>query len=260
MEYKNGFGVQALSFDYGGGPILRDLNFTIAKGRITTFMGANGSGKTTLFNLMTKNLRPQTGRILLNGEDIEAIRLRRFAGQVAIVHQTNTAPPDLTVRRLVEYGRTSHHRLGGGDAAADIEAVDNALDITGLSGLADKAVGALSGGQRQRVFIALSIAQQPQILFLDEPTTYLDVHYQLEILQLIRRLNEDCGLTIIMVLHDINQALHYSHELLALSPQGQLLAQGTPETVVTPELLEAAYGVPLKISAFEDKPFVVYWK
>ncbi|MDR3271325.1 MAG: ABC transporter ATP-binding protein [Peptococcaceae bacterium] len=260
MEDKATFRVEGLSFAYAANPVLRDLSFTIPQGKISTLMGANGCGKTTLFNLMTKNLRPQAGRILLDGEDITTIRLRAFSQRVATLHQSNTAPPDLTVQRLVEYGRTPHrglvHFAPEFAREKDRSAVEQALVMTGLSALAGQSLGELSGGQRQRAFLAMAIAQEPQILFLDEPTTYLDVRYQIEILRFIRVLNREQGITILMVLHDINQALHYSDEILAVSPQGQLLTQGEPQQVITPELLLEMYGISLEITEFRGKPFV----
>ena len=254
---NNVFTVKNLSFAYGKQQVLKHLDLELHEGKITTLIGANGCGKSTLFNLMTKNLRPDTGRILLHGQDISACRLRDFARQVAIVHQYNTAPADLSVEKLVAYGRTPYQTMGLSiDPEADAEKIRWALEITHTDKYRDKPVAELSGGQKQRVWIAMALAQGTQILFLDEPTTYLDIRYQLQILHLIRQLNQEFGMTIVMVLHDINQSLHYSDEIVAMS-DGQVCAHGLPEEIMTPELIRRVYDVDLSIRPVDGKPFVI---
>lgn len=249
--------VNHLSFFYGKHPVLRDLSFRLGEGKITTLIGANGCGKSTLFHLLTKNLRPDAGEILLRGQDLKDIRLKQFARQVAIVHQYHTAPADLTVEKLVGYGRAPYQTLGmPRDARADGERVNWAMEITNTRKFRDIPVSQLSGGQKQRVWIAMALAQDTKILFLDEPTTYLDIRYQLEILQLVRRLNREYGITVVMVLHDINQSLAYSDEILAMK-DGKIIAQGRPEEILTGDLVEKVYGVRLDIKAVEGKPFVI---
>lgn len=253
----NVFQIRGLSFAYGKHAVLKGLDLDLHAGRITTLIGANGCGKSTLFHLMTKNLRPDTGRILLHGRDISACRLRDFARQVAIVHQYNTAPADLSVEKLVAYGRTPYQTMGLSiDPEADAEKIRWALEITHTDKYRDKPVAELSGGQKQRVWIAMVLAQGTQILFLDEPTTYLDIRYQLQILYLIRQLNQEFGMTIVMVLHDINQSLHYSDEIVAMS-DGQVCAHGLPEEIMTPELIRRVYDVDLSIRPVDGKPFVI---
>lgn len=253
----NVFQIRGLSFAYGKHAVLKGLDLDLHAGRITTLIGANGCGKSTLFHLMTKNLRPDTGRILLHGQDISACRLRDFARQVAIVHQYNTAPADLSVEKLVAYGRTPYQTMGLSiDPEADAEKIRWALEITHTDKYRDKPVAELSGGQKQRVWIAMALAQGTQILFLDEPTTYLDIRYQLQILHLIRQLNQEFGMTIVMVLHDINQSLHYSDEIVAMS-DGQVCAHGLPEEIMTPELIRRVYDVDLSIRPVDGKPFVI---
>lgn len=253
----NVFQIRGLSFAYGKHAVLKGLDLDLHAGRITTLIGANGCGKSTLFHLMTKNLRPDTGRILLHGQDISACRLRDFARQVAIVHQYNTAPADLSVEKLVAYGRTPYQTMGLSIAPeADAEKIRWALEITHTDKYRDKPVAELSGGQKQRVWIAMALAQGTQILFLDEPTTYLDICYQLQILHLIRQLNQEFGMTIVMVLHDINQSLHYSDEIVAMS-DGQVCAHGLPEEIMTPELIRRVYDVDLSIRPVDGKPFVI---
>ncbi len=237
--------------------MLQELNVQFREGKITTLIGANGCGKSTLFHLMTKNLKPNAGKILLEGEDIQSIRPRDFARQVSIVHQYNTAPADLSVEKLVSYGRTPYHTMGiSSNPKEDEEKIRWALEITHTQKHKDKPVMELSGGQKQRVWIAMALAQGTKTLFLDEPTTYLDIRYQLQILQLIRTLNREYGITIIMVLHDINQSLYYSDEIVAMKG-GKMIAQGQPEQIVTPDLIREVYGVDLKIRKVEEKPFVI---
>lgn len=253
----NVFQIRGLSFAYGKHTVLKGLNLDLHAGRITTLIGANGCGKSTLFHLMTKNLRPDAGRILLRDQDISACRLRDFARQVAIVHQYNTAPADLSVEKLVAYGRTPYQTMGlSPDPEADAEKIRWALEITHTDKYHDKPVAELSGGQKQRVWIAMALAQGTQVLFLDEPTTYLDIRYQLQILHLIRQLNREYGMTIVMVLHDINQSLHYSDEIVAMS-DGQVCAHGLPEEIVTPQLIRRVYDVDLAIRSVDGKPFVI---
>ena len=253
----NVFQIRGLSFAYGKHTVLKGLDLDLHAGRITTLIGANGCGKSTLFHLMTKNLRPDAGRILLRDQDISACRLRDFARQVAIVHQYNTAPADLSVEKLVAYGRTPYQTMGlSPDPEADAGKIRWALEITHTDKYRDKPVAELSGGQKQRVWIAMALAQGTQVLFLDEPTTYLDIRYQLQILHLIRQLNREYGMTIVMVLHDINQSLHYSDEIVAMS-DGQVCAHGLPEEIVTPQLIRRVYDVDLAIRPVDGKPFVI---
>lgn len=251
------FTVKNLSFAYGKHQVLQGLDVSLREGKITTLIGANGCGKSTLFNLMTKNLKPDQGEIQFRGQDVAHLRLRDFAKEVSIVHQYNTAPPDLTVEKLVGYGRTPYHTLGlSGDPQQDEEKIRWALEITHTVKHKDKPVAELSGGQKQRVWIAMALAQDTKVLFLDEPTTYLDVRYQLQILKLIQKLNREYGITIVMVLHDINQSLYYSDEIVAMKG-GKIIAQGEPECILTGELVKEVYDVDLTIQSVDGKPFVI---
>lgn len=253
----NVFDIKNLTFSYGTNEVIRGLDLSIKQGKVTTLIGANGCGKSTLFNLITKNLRPQSGGILLEGRDISQVKLRDFAKQVAIVHQYNTAPADISVEKLVAFGRTPYHGFGSlSNSEKDEEKINRALKITNTEKIKYKAVAQLSGGQKQRVWIAMALAQDTKILFLDEPTTYLDIRYQLQILKLVRKLNEEYGMTVIMVLHDINQSLYYSDEIVAMK-DGRITAQGKPEEIITSELIKSVYDVELGISAVNGKPFVL---
>ena len=237
--------------------VLRGVSFQLQKGKIMCIVGESGCGKSTLFNLMTKNLKPDQGEVFLREENIANLRLKDFAREAAIVHQYNTAPPDLTVEKLVSYGRTPYHTMGlSSDPQKDEEKIQWALEITHTSKHKDKPVTELSGGQKQRVWIAMALAQDTKVLFLDEPTTYLDVRYQLQILKLIQKLNREYGITIVMVLHDINQSLYYSDEIVAMK-DGRMIAHGLPEEIITKELVQEVYGVDLTIQSVDGKPFVI---
>lgn len=258
METNTCFTLQNLSFSYGSKQILKHINTTIPSGKIVTILGANGCGKSTLFQLLTKNLTPSLGRIYLKNAPIDSLSLSAFSRQVAIVHQNNTAPQDLTISQLVAYGRIPFTKFGRSISRdKDILLMEQAMKITGIYPFKDQTLASLSGGQRQRAWIAMALAQGTKILLLDEPTTYLDVRYQLQILKLVRALNHKYGLSIIMILHDINQAIAYSDEILALSPNGHLLAQGAPKEIITTPLLKEIYGVALKIIETQDKKLVL---
>ena len=250
--------VDNLFFAYDKDDIIKGISFEIKDNKITTLMGANGCGKSTLFQLLTKNLKPREGSVFLDQRDIKDIRLKEFAQNVAIVHQYNTAPPDLLVHSLIAYGRIPFfkHFAKAQDKDKDKEIVDWALEVTDMSELKNRRMGQLSGGQRQRAWIAMALAQQPKILLLDEPTTYLDVKFQIEILRLIKSLNKDYSMTIVMVLHDINQAIYYSDEIIGMK-KGSILFQGNPDDVITEESIQDIYGIHLKVSNVENQKFVL---
>lgn len=254
---NNIFVVKNLSFSYGNNQVIKGIDFALSEGKITTLIGANGCGKSTLFNLLTKNLKPQNGEIFVKEKNISKINLKDFAKQVAIVHQYNTYPYDISVERLVSYGRIPYHKMGISlDTKRDEQKIQWAMEITHTLKLKDKPVSKLSGGQKQRVWIAMALAQDTKVLFLDEPTTYLDISYQIQILKLIRKLNRDYSITVIMVLHDINQSLYYSDEIIAMK-DGKIIASGIPNDIITDKLVKEVYGVDLNIKFVDGKPFVI---
>ncbi len=239
--------LEHVDFAYNTTPVIQDFSAGLRFGTVTTLLGANGCGKTTLIKLLTKNLQPQRGTITLDGVNINRITRRNFARMAAAVQQISHAPEDLTVERLVGYGRLPYCSIFRLRLDAENQRqVDRALALTDLTDLRDHPLGTLSGGQRQRAFIAMALAQNTRLLFLDEPTSALDVRYQVEVLQLLRRLNREQGITIIMVLHDINQAIQYSDEIIGLQ-NGRPVFQGAPETVITPESVRALYGIELPV-------------
>ncbi len=245
--------IKNLKFSYGDHEVLRGLSAEIKSGAVTTLMGANGCGKTTLLSLLTKNLKPAEGSILLDGQNLAGISLKDFARRAAIVHQKNAAPNDLTVEKLVSYGRLPYSSIfRAGLDEKNQEQVERAMALTGLLPLKDRRIGTLSGGQRQRAFIAMALAQDTKLLFLDEPTTSLDVRYQVEILRLVERLNREQGITIVMVLHDINQALAYSDEVIGLK-DGRVAVQGAPEDVIDSDSLQTLYGIRLPVFHAEGR-------
>lgn len=249
---------KGLTFSYDGrNNILENLDFSVAEGKITVLMGANGCGKSTLFKLMTKSLMPDGGTISLGGQDVDEMKRKEFARKVAIVHQNNTAPPDLTVKRLVGYGRTPYlNAFQTAGAKEDEDAVRWSMKVTNTASIQTKSVSELSGGQRQRVWLAMALAQMTDVLFLDEPTTYLDIRYQIEILRLIRQLNREYGITMIMVLHDVNQAMEYGDVFVGMK-DGRIAVEGGPGEVVNSEVLFDLYGIRLPVTENGGKRFVL---
>ncbi|SFU85900.1 ABC transporter ATP-binding protein [Alicyclobacillus macrosporangiidus] len=232
---------EQLRITYGGTPVVPDLNLSVPDGKITVLVGPNGSGKSTILKAMARILRPHSGAVILDGKAIHALPTQEVAKQLAILPQQATAPEGMTVSELVAYGRFPHQRRLG-LTASDREAIEWAMRITGMEELRDRPVHRLSGGQRQRAWIAMILAQQTDILFLDEPTTFLDVTHQLEVLQLLEKLNREQGRTIVMVLHDLNLASRYAHHLVVIQ-SGEVVCEGSPHEVITRQTLRDVFGV-----------------
>jgi iron complex transport system ATP-binding protein len=233
---------RGLTLAYGDRIIVEGLDLQIPAGAVTAIVGANGCGKSTLLRSLARLLPPRAGDIVLDGHDIHRLPSREVARRVGLLPQSPTAPEGIAVADLVGRGRHPHQHLLARWSARDYEVVAQALAATGTADLADRAVDELSGGQRQRVWIAMALAQETDILLLDEPTTFLDVAHQIEILDLLRDLNRDRGTTVVMVLHDINLAARYADHLFALKG-GRLVAAGAPGEVVTEDLIREVFDL-----------------
>ncbi|MCL4269162.1 MAG: ABC transporter ATP-binding protein [Anaerolineales bacterium] len=232
---------EKLSLSYDTTPIIHSLDLETPSGQITALIGPNGCGKSTLLRGLARLLKPKVGSVLLNGLAIQTIPTKQLAKELGILPQSPVAPEGITVRELVAQGRYPHQDWFQQWSHADEEALQKALTLTTLTHLTDRAVDTLSGGQRQRAWIAMALAQETDILLLDEPTTYLDLAHQLEVLELLVKLNQE-GKTIIMVLHDLNHAAHYADHLVALA-DGRISAQGTSHEVITEEIIRDVFGV-----------------
>lgn len=235
--------VRDVNFSYNGtDAILKNVSFTIQKNKINTIVGPNGSGKSTLLEILARLLSPNSGDVLLEGKSIFEWKAKEFAQNVVIVHQSNVLPNELMVKELLYFGRLPYKNWRMTRTKEDDLAVERALMQTELTEKAEKFVDSLSGGERQRVFIATALVQDTPILLLDEPTTFLDMYFQLEILELVKRLNQEENLTIVMILHDLNQALMYSDHLIVMK-NGEVVAKGEPEELLTTDLIAETYGV-----------------
>jgi iron complex transport system ATP-binding protein len=229
-------------------PVLRDVSLAVAAGAFVGVIGPNGSGKSTLLRCLGRALKPNAGRVTIDGRDAWSLPPRSFARRVAFVAQAPPAPPDLIVEELVWRGRYPHRGLFGRTDAGDRQAVERAMQLADVEAFAGRPLGTLSGGERQRAFIALALAQTPDVLLLDEPTTYLDVGHQLALMALLARLSAREGVAVVSVMHDVAQAGFYCGRLVALR-DGALVADGTPDEVLQPERLKAIFGVALRIIA-----------
>lgn len=228
---------------------LKDVTATIEKGKITTILGPNGCGKSTLLSVLAKFNVPTSGDITLNGKALHQYTPKELAKTLSVVQQSSVAPEEMTVEKLVYYGRLPYQKMFTTATEEDDEKVLWALEKTGLLEKKDALLSSLSGGQQQRAWIALALAQNTPYLFLDEPTANLDIFYQYEILELVKTLCEEEGLTIVMVLHDINQTIQYSDRVIIMKA-GEMVANGKPEEVITSALLADVYGV--KVVMKED--------
>lgn len=236
IETKN------LDIAYDDTLIVRELNMQIPEGKITSIIGANGCGKSTILKAVGRILKPKKGVVHLSGQDISKLSTKEIAKKMAILPQTPTAPSGLTVGELVAYGRFPHQKGFGNLTEEDKRIVKWALTATKLSEFERREVDALSGGQRQRVWIAMALAQQTDLILLDEPTTYLDLAHQLEVLKLLYELNRNQKCTIVMVLHDLNLAARFSDYIIAIQ-KGAIIEHGAPEEVMTPEVLRKTFNI-----------------
>ncbi|UQZ37003.1 iron ABC transporter ATP-binding protein [Paenibacillus sp. PK3_47] len=254
----NALKVQNLSLKYSGGRMIVDqLSQTFEEGKVYSIIGPNGCGKSTLLKALARQLKPVWGDLWLKGKAMNRMSPKEVAQYLSYLAQSQE-PVDLKVRSLVRYGRTPHHSIMKQALPEDEKIIEWALQATSLERLADRNVTSLSGGERQRAWIAMSLAQQPKFMLLDEPTTYLDVSHQMEVLELSRNLNKQYGMTIIMVLHDMNHACQFSDEVIVMK-EGKIYAQGRPESVMTTDLMKEVFGVKAVINKDEETGNPVCW-
>jgi len=234
-----------LSIAYANNTIIKDLTLIIPKGKITALIGPNGCGKSTLLKGLSRINKIQSGKILLNGKLLHHFKDKELARELSILPQILVTPEGVSVQRLIEYGRSPYLSHWGKLANEDKQIVAQAMHDTGVTELANQSLDSLSGGQRQRAWIAMVLAQNTQIVMLDEPTTYLDLAHQIELMKLIREMN-DKGKTVIVVLHDLNQACRYCDHLVVLK-EGKLVAQGAPDSIFTEQLLSDVFSLQAKV-------------
>lgn len=245
------FGFENISISYKNRQIIDDLTVEFPKRSITTIVGQNGSGKSSLLKTVSRAVTPDRGKVVLEGKPICKYPAKQLAQKIGYLAQVHTSPPDIDVRTLVSYGRYPYSGLRKRLTEKDTEMIDKALSLTGLTNLQNQILSTLSGGERQRAWIAMTICQEPEILIMDEPTTYLDISYQVEVLELVQRLNRELGITIIMVLHDLNLAARYSDYLYAIK-NGKLYARGTPQTVLTENNLKELFHIEASVHKDEN--------
>lgn len=236
-----------LTLSYGDRNIIETLDLNIPRGKITVFIGSNGSGKSTLLRSLARLLKPKEGAILLEGESIAKRSTKEVAKRLAILPQGPTAPEGLTVLQLVKQGRYPYQNWLQQWSEDDEKMVNRALEATQLTALANRPVDSLSGGQRQRAWIAMTLAQGTETILLDEPTTYLDMSHQIEILDLLFELNETEQRTIVMVLHDLNLACRYAHHIVAVH-NSTVVAEGSPDDVLTTDLVRTVFDMDCQIT------------
>jgi len=234
-----------LSFAYNGVPTLNDINLEVNGGEVLAVVGPNGSGKTTLLKLVSGLLKPKSGAVYLDGAKLESLSPRELARKLGALEQEHQTEFEFTARELVSWGRIPHSSRFQKINVEDEEAVDNALQVTGLTGLSLRSINELSGGERQRVFLAMALAQEPEILLLDEPTAHLDMRYQIEILDLVRKL-ATCGLAVIVAIHDLNLAARVADRMAFLN-SGSLEAHGPPDQLLCSDLIERIWGLKTRV-------------
>jgi iron complex transport system ATP-binding protein len=237
---------EKLFFAYQDKAVLNDIDLAIQPGELVGVIGPNGSGKSTLIKCLSRALTPQRGRVWLNGSELVSLSQQHIAQHVAVVSQAVELPPGFTAFEIVMMGRVPHLAWWQNENARDKEIARAALEATGTWALADRLVNHLSGGERQRVVIARALAQEPQILLLDEPTAHLDIKHQIEVMELVRRLNRERGLAVLVVSHDLNLAAQYCSRLV-LFKEGRVYTSGLPRDVIASDVLREVYGVELLV-------------
>ena len=247
-NHSNRLRADRLTLGYGATPVVADLSVEIADGAVTAIVGPNACGKSTLLRGLARLMKPVDGQVILNGHDITRLHTRDVARRLGLMPQTSIAPDGITASDLVARGRFPHQRVFRQWSTDDEEAVTTALAAAGVTDLAGRQVDELSGGQRQRVWVAMLLAQETPVILLDEPTTYLDIAHQIELLELLVSLSRERGRTVVAVLHDLNHACRFADQIVAMKA-GRVIAKGAPGEVITPELIEQVYGIACQIIA-----------
>lgn len=250
--------VENLRLGYGSTVVVDDIHLEVPEGSLCSVIGPNGCGKSTLLRALSRNLRPFSGSIKILGKPVHSYDSRELSRKMAFLAQSPHIPDQFTVEELVSYGRYPHSRWPGFLGPADRDIIHEAMRLTETAGFADRELTSLSGGERQRVWIAMALAQEADLLLLDEPTTYLDIAHQFQTLELIHRLQKQMGRTILMVLHDLNQASRYSDWIFVMK-DGRLVARGTPEEIICEELLEEVFSIRARVIRDDDHgcPFFI---
>lgn len=247
--------VKQLSVTLGNRHILHDISVSIPMGKVTTLIGPNGCGKSTLLRSMIGYISSPSDCVTIFDKPLSSYSQNTLARQMAFLPQVPNMPKDMTVEELVYCGRYPYQNWWKNTAKEDREIVDYALSITKTDHLRHQLIPSLSGGERQRVWIAMALAQEPKLLVLDEPTTYLDINHQLEIMELLKRLNKEQGLTVLMVLHDLTQAVQYS-DYMAVIKSGHLIAAGNTRDITSDSLFKEVFSVDVQVDNFDNKPYV----
>lgn len=238
--------VEQLEARYEQRTVFRDLCLPIAEGSVTTIIGPNGCGKSTLLKTMGRILKPKSGKVFLLGKDLTHMSTKDIAKKLALLSQNPVAPSELKVEELISYGRYPHQKRGHRLTPDDRKVIEWAMEVTKTLEFREREMDQLSGGQRQKVWLAMALAQETDLLLLDEPTTYLDMAHQLDVLKIVRSLNRKQACTVVMVLHDINHAARFSDQLVAMK-DGQIKAIGKPEEIMTPEVLRDVFDIDARI-------------
>lgn len=238
--------VEKLEACYEKFTVFRNLDFTVKEGKVTTIIGPNGCGKSTLLKTMGRILKQKGGTVYLQGKDLKNLKTKAIAQKLALLPQNPVAPAELKVEELVSYGRFPHRKKMNQNSPGDKEAIEWAMKTTNIDSFRDREIGSLSGGQRQKVWLGMALAQETEILLLDEPTTYLDMAHQLEVLKIVEQLNRERKCTVVMVLHDINHAARFSHEIVAMK-NGEIIACGSPVQVITKEILKKVFNIDARV-------------
>ena len=248
--------IEDLNLSYGDKPVVQNLNLRVKKGQVVSIIGPNASGKSTILKSIAGIIKPVSGKIFIEEKDISKMDSKKLAQKVSILLQQNKTLDDMSIEELVYFGRYPHKKWFEGFEASDKKIIEEVMKFTNTFALRDKTLETLSGGERQRAWIAMALAQEPDILLFDEPTTYLDLAHQIEFLELVNRLNKETGVTVVLVLHDLNQAARYGNYLFAMK-EGKIFAQGSPEDVLNSQNILSIYNIEAKIFNAAGYPIVI---